>query len=231
MCVYCATECAFYYLHEHSSCTCMHKCTYSVCRVGQSRIYTPYMTVCLVVSLPKRPCIHCTYMIYGFGQPWVRAEMCAFYAFCLSLCFLHFVPSLCFLHVLFVTVLSTRSVCHCAFYTFCLSLCFLHVLFVTVLSARSVCHCAFYTFCLSLCFPHVLFVTVLSNSDLSLCFPHFLFVTVLSTLSVCHCAFYTCLHARTCCTVWLWLAATLRGMGTHSLAHHQTVCAPAPNNA
>jgi len=194
MCVYCATECAFYYLHEHSSCTCMHKCTYSVCRVGQSRIYTPYMTVCLVVSLPKRPCIHCTYMIYGFGQPWVRAEMCAFY-------------------------------------TFCLSLCFLHVLFVTVLSARSVCHCAFYTFCLSLCFPHVLFVTVLSNSDLSLCFPHFLFVTVLSTLSVCHCAFYTCLHARTCCTVWLWLAATLRGMGTHSLAHHQTVCAPAPNNA
>jgi len=127
MCVYCATECAFYYLHEHSSCTCMHKCTYSVCRVGQSRIYTPYMTVCLVVSLPKRPCIHCTYMIYGFGQPWVRAEMCAFYAFCLSLCFLHFVPSLCFLHVLFVTVLSTRSVCHCAFYTFCLSLCFLHL--------------------------------------------------------------------------------------------------------
>jgi hypothetical protein len=29
-----------------------------VCKVGQNRIYTPYMTVYLVVSLPKIPCIH-----------------------------------------------------------------------------------------------------------------------------------------------------------------------------
>jgi hypothetical protein len=31
-------------------------------RVGQNRIYTPYMTLCLVISLPKVPYIHCNYM-------------------------------------------------------------------------------------------------------------------------------------------------------------------------
>jgi len=37
----------------HTSC-----CTEAITRVGQNRIYTPYMTVYLVVSLPKIPYIH-----------------------------------------------------------------------------------------------------------------------------------------------------------------------------
>ena len=32
-------------------------------RVGQNRIYTPYMTVYLVISLPKLPYIHRIYMV------------------------------------------------------------------------------------------------------------------------------------------------------------------------
>jgi hypothetical protein len=38
--------------------------------VGKDRIYTPYMTVYLVISLPKIPYIHRIY-IYGSGQPYV----------------------------------------------------------------------------------------------------------------------------------------------------------------
>jgi len=34
-----------------------------VYRVGQNRIYAPYMTVCLVISLPKIPYIHLIYMV------------------------------------------------------------------------------------------------------------------------------------------------------------------------
>ena len=34
-----------------------------MCRVGQSRIYTPYMTIYLVMSLPNIPCIHRVYMV------------------------------------------------------------------------------------------------------------------------------------------------------------------------
>jgi len=30
--------------------------------VGQNRIYTPYMTVCMVISLPKIPYIHRIYL-------------------------------------------------------------------------------------------------------------------------------------------------------------------------
>jgi len=37
--------------------------TSKVCRVGQSRIYTPYMTVYLVISLPKIPYVDRIYMI------------------------------------------------------------------------------------------------------------------------------------------------------------------------
>jgi hypothetical protein len=36
-----------------------------MCRVGQNRIYTPYMTVYLVISLPNIP------YIYGSGQPYL----------------------------------------------------------------------------------------------------------------------------------------------------------------
>jgi hypothetical protein len=34
-----------------------------ICRVGHNRIYTPYMTVYLVISLPKLPYIHRIYMV------------------------------------------------------------------------------------------------------------------------------------------------------------------------
>jgi len=31
-------------------------------RVGQNRIYTPYMTVCMMISLPKTPYLHRIYL-------------------------------------------------------------------------------------------------------------------------------------------------------------------------
>jgi hypothetical protein len=34
----------------------------AMCRVGQNRIFIPYMTVCSVISLPKMPNIHHIYM-------------------------------------------------------------------------------------------------------------------------------------------------------------------------
>ena len=40
-----------------------------ISRVGQNRIYTPYMTVYLVISLPKLPYMHGICM-YGSGQPY-----------------------------------------------------------------------------------------------------------------------------------------------------------------
>jgi hypothetical protein len=43
--------------------------TYCMCRVGQSRMYTPYMTVYLVISLPEIPYIAPNK--YGSGQPYV----------------------------------------------------------------------------------------------------------------------------------------------------------------
>jgi len=36
---------------------------FEICRVGQNRIYTPYMTVYIVISLPKIPYIHRIYMV------------------------------------------------------------------------------------------------------------------------------------------------------------------------
>jgi hypothetical protein len=40
---------------------CVFVCV--MCRVGQNRIYTPYMTVYLVISLPNLPYIHRIYMV------------------------------------------------------------------------------------------------------------------------------------------------------------------------
>jgi hypothetical protein len=34
-----------------------------ITRVGQNRIYTPYMTIYLMISLPKIPYIHRIYMV------------------------------------------------------------------------------------------------------------------------------------------------------------------------
>ena len=41
-----------------------------VSRVGQNCKYPPYMTVYLIISLPKIPYINC---IYGSGQPYLSA--------------------------------------------------------------------------------------------------------------------------------------------------------------
>jgi hypothetical protein len=39
----------------------VHK--HRICRVGQNRIYAPYLTVYMVISLPKIPYIHHIYMV------------------------------------------------------------------------------------------------------------------------------------------------------------------------
>jgi len=47
-----------------------------VCRVGQNRIYTPYMTVCMVISLFKIPYIYrINVCIYGLGQPYTNVPI------------------------------------------------------------------------------------------------------------------------------------------------------------
>ena len=61
--------------------------------VGQDSIYTPYMTVYLVISLPKIPCIYRLYkvlanpmyipFIYGSNQPCVKPNACIFNCFAL----------------------------------------------------------------------------------------------------------------------------------------------------
>jgi len=45
------------------SCVCCECACLCMCRVGQNRIYTPYMTIYLVISLPKLPYIHRIYMV------------------------------------------------------------------------------------------------------------------------------------------------------------------------
>jgi hypothetical protein len=46
--------------------------TYHNSRVGQNRICTPYMTVCMVISLLKIPYIYRIYVcMYGLGQPYI----------------------------------------------------------------------------------------------------------------------------------------------------------------
>jgi len=53
---------------------------FQVCRVGQNRIYTLYMTVCMVISLPKIPFIHrSTYKSLVFANPTTYVQ-------CLQLC-------------------------------------------------------------------------------------------------------------------------------------------------
>jgi hypothetical protein len=43
---------------------CRHVCcALYISRVGQNRIYAPYMTVCMVISLPKIPYMHRIYMV------------------------------------------------------------------------------------------------------------------------------------------------------------------------
>jgi hypothetical protein len=47
-----------------------------ICRVGQNRIYTPYMTVYLVISLPKIPYIHRIYMVLANPIHMLPTIMC-----------------------------------------------------------------------------------------------------------------------------------------------------------
>jgi hypothetical protein len=57
MCVYvCVCVCSGTLLKCHSD-----RCHF--CRAGQNRIYKPYMTLYLVISQPKIPCIHRKYMV------------------------------------------------------------------------------------------------------------------------------------------------------------------------
>jgi hypothetical protein len=56
----------------HSSVCC---CLYPASRVGQNHMCTPYMTVCLVISLPKTPYIYRIYVcMHGFGQPYLLSS-------------------------------------------------------------------------------------------------------------------------------------------------------------
>jgi len=51
-------------------CCCKTVCICNKCRAGQNRICTPYMTVCMVISLLKILYIHRIYVfMYGSGQP------------------------------------------------------------------------------------------------------------------------------------------------------------------
>jgi hypothetical protein len=52
-----------------------------ICRVGQNRIYTPYMTVYFVISLPKSPYIHRIFMV--LANP---TNMCLCVRLCASVC-------------------------------------------------------------------------------------------------------------------------------------------------
>jgi len=49
-------------------------------RVGQNRICTPYMAVCMVISLLKIPYIHCIYVLYVWFWPilrmWAESQQC-----------------------------------------------------------------------------------------------------------------------------------------------------------
>ena len=56
LCVWESTSVIVYYVCV-LVCVTPQNCTI-ICRVGQNRIYTPYMTVFLVISLPKIPYIH-----------------------------------------------------------------------------------------------------------------------------------------------------------------------------
>jgi hypothetical protein len=51
------------FLYQWSTSGTATWCQYYVFRVGQNRIYTPYMTVYFVISLPKSPYIHRIYMV------------------------------------------------------------------------------------------------------------------------------------------------------------------------
>ena len=82
-------------------------------RVGQNRIYTPHMTVYLVTSLPKIPCINSIYMVLANPTYITPSCPCRHYnmpspsAFCL--CLAHSI-----LHSAFVLPLFCLCLAHSA---------------------------------------------------------------------------------------------------------------------
>jgi len=65
------------------ACVCVLCLFVYLCRVGQNRLYTPYMTVYMVISLPKTPYIHRIYMV--LANP-IYVLLCARVCVCGVLC-------------------------------------------------------------------------------------------------------------------------------------------------
>jgi len=64
-----------------------------ICRVGQNPICTPYMIVCMVISLLKISYIHRIYVyMYGSGQPHIFVRTCILGWLCANMRFL-FIPA------------------------------------------------------------------------------------------------------------------------------------------
>jgi hypothetical protein len=55
----CVSECVTVYVLQ---CMCYGYVLWGMFRVGQNRTSAPYMTACMVISLPKLPCIHRIYL-------------------------------------------------------------------------------------------------------------------------------------------------------------------------
>jgi hypothetical protein len=51
--------------------SCSKLCQCRICRVGQNHIYTTYMIVYMVISLPRMPCTHCIYIWF-----WPTLRIC-----------------------------------------------------------------------------------------------------------------------------------------------------------
>jgi len=66
------------YLHINAAWTVWtpRGCAYCMSGVGQNRIYALYITVYLVISLPKIPCIHRMYMVMANPKYEQKATLC-----------------------------------------------------------------------------------------------------------------------------------------------------------
>ena len=72
----CVYECGVRGMEQKVRCRCLFTCAcVRMCRVGQNRIYTPYMTVYLVISLPKIPYVNRIYMVLANPTLVLRGRM------------------------------------------------------------------------------------------------------------------------------------------------------------
>ena len=55
-------------LEQHHPCLFEDSIAQVIGRIGQNRIYTPYMAIYFVICLPKILCMQSTLYIYGSGQ-------------------------------------------------------------------------------------------------------------------------------------------------------------------